>query len=299
MELTILTGDDTGAVQDRTRALLAAAAGDVEYIDVTEAAAALVDAVAAVDMFGGRRVVVADGFEQLPVSVAQQIARFGPSSNAVVVGRCAGAVPAAVKAVLKDVAVFESCAVPKGRGVHTRITELAGRYGVRLRSSQRAVLASRTGHDLDRLASVLRLLWLVGVTEPTDAQLDELTATLQPPGTPWQLSDAIEAGRAGEAADLAGRADPVPALTYLLGRYAQVARAAEAAVSGPDEVQVLLGVKHRFQAEQIARLAGRIGPGGAARLWVILAGADRAVKTSRPGPVFVHTVVSLCTVFHR
>lgn len=285
MELTVLTGDDDLAIRTRRKALLDAAGGDAERIDVAaDGGMLLVDAVCSPSMFGGRRVVAAEGLEAISEGNLEALTRNGSGSDAVVVARVSGALTPKQREALKKLGTVQSLTTPKGKGVGMRVDELIDAAGIRLTGDLRKLLVERAGHDLDRLSSILKQLQIAGIGQPTRAQLDLLLGTTAAPGVPWTLSDALETGDVAGMLAAAKGLEPIPAVAYLASRNAQLGRVVDAGIPSVEDTMKLLGVAHRFQAEKIVRLARKVGSEGVKESWDVLVAADRAVKVSKhPG----------------
>lgn len=281
MELHVFTGDDDSEIRRRRDELLAGAAPDagVEHVDVAlDGGSVLANAVGAVSLFGGKRVVAAENIETLSDGALEAITAAAGASDALVVARCTNAPSPKLRKALAAIGTVTTCRAPQGKGVAMRVDELTRAAGLRLGGDLRRMLVERAGHDLSRVESVCRQLVTLEVTTPTRAQLDVLLGSSAAPGVPWTLTDALEAGDLAGALDAADGLEPIPVVAYLSSRAMQIGRLVDAGVTSVDDAATLLGLKHRFQAERLVRLARQLGPSGVNAAWCALAGADRAVK---------------------
>lgn len=304
MDLTVLTGDDDLAIRTRRTRVLADLGVDeagAERVDVAQdGGEALIGAVSSPSLFGGRRVVLADGMEALDETYLEMLLAAAPTSDAVVVGRASGALPPKVRENLKKVGTVTSLALPKGKGIAMRVEEMLSSAEVHLDAGNRRLLVERAGHDLDRLASVLRQLSITGITRPTRQQLELLLGTTSAPGVPWDLSDAVEDGNLARALTSSAGLEPIPALAYLASRVAQVGRVVDAGAYDPDRAAELLGLGHRFQAEKVVRAAKRLGEEGSRRAWDVVVAGDRAVKHAKdPHAAFDQVLVQLTACYQK
>jgi DNA polymerase III delta subunit len=305
MELTVFVGDDDQQIRTRRAALLDAAGGATGRGDVAvDGPAGLLDAIGSPSLFGGRRVVAVDGIEALTDRDVDRMLRLAAHSDAVVVARAAGSLPVQTRDRLKTIGQVITCTAPKGRGVGARVEEMVVSSGVTLGPELRRMLVDRAGHDLDRVASVLRQLTIAQIFQPSRAQLDVLLGSAAPPGVPWALADAIEAGDTATAVTASIGLEPLAALGYLTSRATQIGQVVEASAAGAIDVgsvQQMLRLNHRFQAEKLLRVATRLGPDGSRQLWNVLGRADKLVKTTAAAAAFEAVVVELTAVFapHR
>lgn len=278
MRTVLLTGDDELAVRARRTDLLRECGvdgGAVERFDITEdGGSSLARAAGAMSLFGGPRVLDGTGAQALTVDAATAIG--SANSDAVVLLRADSAVPAAARKALGDIEVI-SCRLPAGKGVAIRVDELARDAGITLDSAARGLLADRAGHDLPRVASVLAQLAAAELRRPRREQVLTLLGSAAAPEVPWALSDAVEAGDTVTALRVAAGLEPVAVVAYLASRAGQLGRIVDEGLRGGDQVAAALGISP-YPAQKLAALAGRIGPGGVAATWDLVAAADRAVK---------------------
>lgn len=284
MECYILTGGDDWALRARRAALLDqldAAPQNVERFDLSvDGGAALVTAASAFSLFGGHRVLDAEPADAL---LAVHAAALAGATDVTVVLRGPSPVPAAVLKALPGKPIVEKFPIPHGRGVITRIDELAARSGVSLSRACRDLLLERGGHDLPRVASVMSQLVSIGLLEPTPTHLAAMLGTSAAPGVPWALADMLESGDVPGALQLAATLEPVAVVNYLASRTGQVGHVVDEQLVDADAIAGAFGMASRFPAVKLAKLAARLGPRGVCASWDLISAADRSVKVS-PDP---------------
>lgn len=290
MELTVVVGEDEQKVLEVRRLHLARAGGKLEVVDCALEPGRLLGAVAAPSLFAAQRFLWVDDLDQVSDEVL--VAVLEAPSNAVVVARAHALTPGRRK-LLKGRGDIVDASVPKGKGVGMRVEEMIRASGVTVDARGRKLLLERVGHDLDRLASVLRQCVLLGLLAPQADALEVLVGSSAAPGVPWGLADAVERGDGATALRSTLDVEAPRAHAYLSNRFLAAARLAEAGVTDVDEAQVLSGVKTRYQAQSLVGLARRLGPRRAKEAVAALARADAAVKTSRTTAALDALVVEL------
>ena len=284
MELHVLAGDDDQANRKRHVELLAQAGADTgaELLDVADdGGARLLEAISALSLFGGRRVVVAHHIEELDETSAARIIDAAAESDAFVIAYAQETLPTKLRKALAAIGTITTAKTPKGKGIAMRVDELACAAGLRLGGDLRRLLVERCGHDLDRVDSICRQLVSAGIGAPNRSQVETLLGTAAGAGVPWALTDALEAGDLAGALRAADDLEAIPAVAYLHTRALHLGRLVESGVTDPDAAAELLGLNHRFQAERLIALTRRLGPAKILGVWGVLAGADRAVKHTK------------------
>lgn len=303
MQLTVLVGDDDLAIRQRRAALLEAAAigpFGIETLEVPlDGGEALVVAATAPSMFGGVRVVSAEGIDALSEGNAAALAEAGPASDAVIVARAQGLIPTRVRKLLAGAGEVVSLSLPRGKAVTGRITEMARAAGVVLGPPERALLAARGGDDLSRVATVLSQLAASGRTRPSTSQLEMLLGSTAAAGAPWEVSDALEQDDLAKALEAAHRLEPVAVVAYLCNRATQLTRIIDAGLSDGAAVMAELGLAHRFMADKLLRVATGLGEAGVRSMWEVLGGADRTVKWSRHPEAALDLVLAQLSSLYR
>jgi DNA polymerase-3 subunit delta len=290
----LVRGDDPALVADGVRRLLGAltagrdpstvveehggAAGD--ELDVGQ----VVDAVTTPPFLTDRRVVVVRDAGRLAASAAERLA--GCLAEALpgvvlVLAAGAGTVPKAlVQAVQHAGGVIDTTA-GTGRARTEWITERLHDAPVRFDARAGALLAEHLGQDLHRLPGLVEL---VTATYGPGAAIGpaELAPLLGEAGgvAPWELTDAIAAGRSAEAlallARLLGPAGmyPLAVLNTLARHYQTMLRLDGASVSSPEEAAARLGARSVYPVKKALEEGRRLGPARIGRAVVLLADAD-------------------------
>lgn len=244
MELWILHGSDDEAIRQRRRSLLEAAGEPHEVMDLTEEPLdSLLNALSSPSLFSPRRVIALEGLATLDEKSAKRLAEAVKSSDAYVVAR-GEAIPAAVLKALKPFGTEEKFSTPRNAAVKDRVREIASRHGVKLSAAAERILVTRSGHDLDRVASVCRQLELAGIAAPSERQIGVLVGSTAPGGVPWAITDALEQGRFDRALEAAAGQEPMAVLGYLSNQVTAAARIAELEPSTADSrsIAAALGV---------------------------------------------------------
>lgn len=284
MRLSVCTGDDVVAIRAHQRELSAGCEHlPAERLDLTVSGGAdLADAIETPSLFAPQRLLIVTGMQALEDSAAKRIAAAAATSDAIVVARSDGAVPASVKKTLGGCADIHSHALPKGRAVQGRIGEISRAAGLKLSGPDLTLLAERAGHDLVRIDTICAQLAAVGLTQPSREQMLTLLGSSAAPGVPWDLSDALENGQLPLMWQSAAHSEPLAVIGYLISRTLQAGQIADVLADGPvssDQAMTLAGVNHKFVADKLLTLARRLGTLGAARSLEILLEADLAAKS--------------------
>ena len=280
MRCYVLTGDDDWSLRARRDQLVAeagVAAEKVERYDLSgDGGGELVTSAATFSLFGGARVLAAQPAVDLSADSATRLLATAGDVTVLLYGM--SAVPAAVKKILAGQVTFETHKTPTGSAAAQRISELAAAAGVRLDAAARAHLMERAGHDLPRVADVLRQLSSVGIAAPSAAQLDVLLGSSAAAGLPWHVSDAVERGDVAAALNLSPALTPVAAVAYLASRIGQLGRISDDGMSSGQQVAAALGTSSPAAGQKLLAVARRLGRGGIAASWDVVAAADRRVK---------------------
>lgn len=302
MDITVLTGDDDLAIRSRRDQVLKdAGLGDAtaERVDVAlDRGEALLDAVGSPSLFGGRRFVRVDNIDQIGDVELRLLQEAAKTSDTVVVAQAGAALTAPLRAALKALGTVVSLGLPRGRGVGMRVEEMLRESGVRFGHAETKLMVERSGHDLDRLNSILKQLKMADMTTPSTSQLLLLLGSTSTPEVPWDLSDAVEGGDFPAALSSASGLEPIPALAYLMSRVSQMGRLVDAGCYDSNGAADLLKLSHKFQADKLVRGSKTLGPEGVRRAWDVLVAGDASVKHSRePKVAFDRVVVDLTRCF--
>jgi DNA polymerase-3 subunit delta len=215
-----------------------------------------------------------------------------PTTELVLVGgggRLAKALTDAVKAAGGHV---QSLAAPTRRGDRDQwIKEQVAAAGLQMEDRALRRVGAWFGEDAGRLGGLLETLTAafgVGrVLKITDVEPFLGAAGSVPP---WDLTDAIDRGDTATALSLlarmmqAGERHPLQVMAILHGHYSRALRLDGANVTDPAGAAEVLGVKSDFQARKTLDLLGRIGSGGVARAFSLLAQADLDLRGAKEWP---------------
>jgi DNA polymerase-3 subunit delta len=269
--LYLIAGSD-GAKIDATRARLRARAegeGGSAALEIFEPSEgkgmpdheALLTAIPAMSLIGGRRYLLADGIERWrdrqlePVLAA--LGDLPPDLTLVLI--CRDKAPTklakAVKAAKGDVHEFEA---PKAREMPRVLVAEAQRLGFRLEPAAARMLVERMGANPLRLRNELERLavWAGAGGEVSASDLQEMVADTSEAAV-WSLSDALIEGDAAAALRigerLIGQGDSVTGLIYgLASRLRSACAAAAQLEEGIPPKQVESSLKmHPYAAKQL------------------------------------------------
>ena len=147
-------------------------------------------------------------------------------------------------------------------------------------------IAEHLGEQRSRVVSLLNTLEAVygpGTTLGTAEVEPFLGETGDVP--PWELTDAIDAGRIDVALDKlhrmlgSGTRHPLQVMASLQTHYLRITRLSGAPVAGEKQAAELLGIKgSTFPAKKALAQSKRLGPEGTMRAIALLAEADRGLR---------------------
>lgn len=278
MGLHLLSGDDT-LVHARAAALLTAAGGPTDRVDLLTDPAHLLHRALTTPALTGRRVVAVTGVEKADPDTLTLLAAVGGDVTVVARTSPGAGLPESVRRALPRAQVEALTA--GGRDFPTRVRQAAAEHHVTLAARDTAWLVDRLGGDTAALRSLMRALALAGVHSPTRAQLDTM-AVPAGDGPMWRVYDAVEGGDAGAAVHAAAGHPPVAVHAALATRWARLDRVVDAAAAGTpltaESAAAAAGVTS-VQGRSLRAAATRLDPDRVRRGWLLLAGADAAVKT--------------------
>ena len=279
MEIWVLTGADTEAISHRRKELLETV-GDREDCDCAEDGGdSLINGLLSVSMFSTRRVVGAENFDKLNETNLQRFLTGVASSDARVVARAGELQPATAKKLTAAGVTIERYNAARGKDIAGRVGDIANRHGISLGKAERALLAERCGHDLERVRSICWQLLTVGATSPTVRQLSTLAGSSSAPGVPWAVTDALDTGDTqGALRACAENSAGLAVLAYLSSQVTNAGLLIDAGVTTAQEAEQILGVK-RFPATKALTLADRIGQKGVQECLTVLSQAETRAKT--------------------
>jgi len=172
---------------------------------------------------------------------------------------------------------------------------------VRLDGPAQARLGEHLGSDMGRLAGLLDTLASAYGRGATVTAAD-LEPFLGEAGAlaPWDLTDAIDAGRTAPALEVlhrmlsAGESHPLVILALLHKHYRQMLRLDGAGVTSAEQAADVLGIKSAFPAKKALAQANRLGAARIARAVRLLAEADLELRgtTGLSGELVVEVLVA-------
>ena len=163
---------------------------------------------------------------------------------------------------------------------------------VKLDKQAAALVAEHLGEDVGRLGALLELLEAVHGRGAT-LTADDVAPHLGDAGSvaPWDLTDAIDGGRIGDAIDLVrrmmhGGRHPLAIMATLHGHFARLLRLDGAGLRDKKAAAQALGLdtKQEWRAERLLGQARRLGHDNVAQAITLLARADVDLKGKREIP---------------
>ena len=304
----LVDAGDTPALADRRNELLVEAEADLDLAErfnlAVDEPSAIVDAAGVADLFGGRRVVWVDGFEEFPERLAERLGEALRGGDCLMVARTTRKPTKSLLSKLgQDVAKVEVFEAGTGRKLVPRILEMSKTHGVSISSRDAGQLANAKLEDLSALDEGFRHLADRGVHVVGQAELAELQALAGGTPPPWDLSDRIEEGDAAGALEVLGKMAGVnefATFAYLYTRLRDITLVQEAGAKSAEEIQKLLNMRHPFPAQKMLRTIARTTPEKVSRAWEELGMVERRLRTERDTRgVLAEFVVGLSRAFAR
>jgi DNA polymerase-3 subunit delta len=292
--VTLVRGSDPSLVAQATHALCEqlVAGGDpslmveefggpgVEPFEV----GAVIDACTTPPFLVERRVVVVRDVGQLTPADAKRLVEYlqDPlATTALVLAAGGGTLPQALSKAVGASGQVVDTSVGNGRARSQWLADHLRGGPVRLDGPATALLSDHLGEDMGRLEGLLDTLasaYGPGATVSSD----DLQPFLGTAGTlaPWDLTDAIDAGRTAKALGVLRRmldgpeAHPLRVLSVLHGHYRKMLQLDGSGVTSAEEAAQLLGMRSAFPAKKALAESRRLGTGRIARAIRLLAQAD-------------------------
>ncbi len=251
----------------------------------------LVDSALTPPFLTDRRIVVARGLDRFKAPDLEPLVRYlaDPSpTTSLVLEWTSGRIPKALTDAFKaaggeriDTSAPGSARARQG-WFDTRLAEA----DVDLDPAARRLLVDHLGEDVGRLAGVLSTL--TSVYGPgSRLGPEQIRPYLGEAGSapPWDLTDAIDAGRRSEALEVlarmldAGERHPLQILASLANHYERILRLEGAGVADEKAAAARLGLKgSTFPARKALTQSRRLGHRGVMRAVTLMSEADLAVK---------------------
>ena len=172
---------------------------------------------------------------------------------------------------------------------------------VRLDGAAQNRLAEHIGSDMGRLSGLLDTL-AAAYGQGATVAAGDLEPFLGEAGAlaPWDLTDAIDAGKTAPALGvlhrmlIAGESHPLVILAHLHKHYRQMLRLDGSGVNSPEQAAEVLGIKSSFPAKKALGQANRLGTARIARAVQLLSEADLDLRgsTGLSGELVVEVLVA-------
>ena len=293
MAVHVLTGDDESILRSAVGSLVQQLVGDGDrtlMVDEFEGdeytLGAVVDAAQTAPFLTESRVVVARSVSRFaaddlatlvtylgdPLETTELVIEWGS-------GRQSKAFAEALKAA--KASVVSTSPPNRARDRAAWVADEAVKVGVRLKSPAIDRLVTHLGENVSSLDGILRTL---ASTYGEGATLgpEQVEPFLGDAGgvPPWDLTDAIDAGRTGTALDLLGRMmgagerHPLQVMAILQGHYGKLATLDGLGLRSETDAAAALGIKPGFPAKKALELSRRLGSTSIRKAIDLLAGAD-------------------------
>jgi DNA polymerase III subunit delta len=296
----VLTGDDEPILRGAVTALVQSLVGDgdralmVDEFDAEDyTIGAVVDAAQTAPFLTDRRVVVARAAGRFNADeLAPLIGYLGdplPSTELVIEWggtRRTKAFDEALSQAAAKITATNPPNRPRDRGGWVQAEAKAA--GVRLSSPAVELIVEHLGEEVASLDGVLRTL---SATFGGDAMLgpEQVEPFLGDAGgvPPWDLTDAIDAGRTSRALELLGRMlgagerHPLQVMAILQGHYGKLATLDGLQLRTEADAAAALGIKPGYPARKAMEQARRLGGSAIRRAIDLLAAADLDLRGRR------------------
>jgi DNA polymerase-3 subunit delta len=298
MTVHVLTGDDEALLRSAVSDLVHQLVGDddrslaVDEFDGEEyELRAVVDAAQTPPFLTESRIVVArdvgrfaaDQIRPLVVAIGDLL----PTTQLVLSasGRLPKALTDAVKAA--GGSTVATAAPNRARDRQSWVVERAAADGVRLAPAAAAAIAGRVGEDVGRVDGIIDTLAAAFGGRQLGAADVEPFLGESGDVPPWELTDAIDAGRTADALSLLARMSgpgerhPLQLMAVLHGHYARLARLDGADATSEARAAEVLGIRPGYPARKAMQQYQRLGGGGVQRAIDLLAGADLDLRGAK------------------
>jgi DNA polymerase III subunit delta len=265
---------------------------------------AVIDACTTPPFLVDRRVVVVRESGQIVAADAKRLVAYLSDpleTTALVLVAGGGAInPTLSKSVAAAGEVIDT-SVGTGRARSQWLADHLKGGPVRLDGAAQARLGDHLGSDFGRLAGLLDTL-ASAYGRGATVSAAELEPFLGEAGAlaPWDLTDAIDAGRVAPALEVlhrmlsAGESHPLVILAHLHKHYRQMLRLDGSGVTTAEQAAEVLGIKSAFPAKKALAQCNRLGSARVARAMQLLAEADLDLRgaTGLPGDLVVEVLVA-------
>jgi DNA polymerase-3 subunit delta len=265
---------------------------------------AVIDACTTPPFLVDRRVVVVREAGQVGAADAKRLVAYLadplPTTALVLVAGGGAVNPTLTKAVAAAGEVVDT-SVGTGKARSQWLADHLKGGPVRLDGAAQARLGEHLGSDMGRLSGLLDTL-AAAYGRGTTVTAADLEPFLGEAGAlaPWDLTDAIDAGRTAPALEVlhrmlsAGETHPLVVLALLHKHYRQMLRLDGSGVTTADHAADELGLKSTFPAKKALAQANRLGSARIARAVQLLADADLELRgtTGLSGELVVEVLVA-------
>ena len=300
MAVHFLVGDDESILRAAVSALVHTLVGDgdrslmVDEHDQEDASiAAVVDAAQTPPFLTDTRVVVARDVGRFNVDELRPLVEYlaEPLDSTELViewGSERRPRPSPTRSTKAAVAVTSTAPPSRPRDRQAWVLEAAGERGVRLDSRAAGTLAEHLGENVSSLDGILRTL-AATYGEGTLLRDEQITPFLGDAGgvPPWDLTDAIDAGRTELALTLltrmlgAGERHPLQVTAILQSHYGKLAALDGLDVRTEAEAAAAMGIKPGYPARKAMELSRTLGRTAVQRAIDLLASADLDLRGRR------------------
>lgn len=300
MAVHFLVGDDESILRAAVSALVHTLVGDgdrslmVDEHDHEDASiAAMVDAAQTPPFLTDTRVVVARDVGRFNVDELRPLVEYLADpldSTELVIEWGSERRPKALADALTKAGVAVTSTAPPSRPRDRQawVLEAAGERGVRLDSRAAGTLAEHLGENVSSLDGILRTL-AATYGEGTLLRDEQVTPFLGDAGgvPPWDLTDAIDAGRTEHALTLltrmlgAGERHPLQVMAILQSHYGKLAALDGLDVRTEAEAAAAMGIKPGYPARKAMELSRTLGRTAVQRAVDLLASADLDLRGRR------------------
>ncbi len=245
---------------------------------------AVIDACTTPPFLVDRRVVVVREAGQITAADAKRLAAYLADplpTTALVLVAGGGTVNQALSKAVSAAGEVVDTAVGIGRARTQWLADHLKGGPVRLDGPAQTRLGEHLGSDMGRLAGLLDTL-AAAYGRGATVTAAELEPFLGEAGAlaPWDLTDAVDAGRTAPALEVlhrmlsAGESHPLVILATLHKHYRQMLRLDGSGATSAEQAAALLGSKSVFPAKKALAQANRLGSARIARAVQLLAEAD-------------------------
>jgi DNA polymerase-3 subunit delta len=275
----------------------------VEPFDVR----AVIDACTTPPFLVERRVVVVRDVGQLSPDDAKRLVEYlqeplGTTALVLVAG--GGAPPQTLSKAVTASGQVVNTSVGNGRARTEWLADHLRGGPVRLDRASTTLLSEHLGEDMGRLEGLLNTL-AATYGPGASVTVDDLEPFLGSAGSlaPWDLTDAIDAGKPARALGVLRRmlaspdSHPLQVLSVLHSHYRKMLQLDGSGVNSPEEAAQVLGLRSAFPAKKALAESRRLGIERIARAVRLVAQADLDIRglTALPAEAVLEVLVArLC-----